>query len=106
MAAISEEARVPLLASQDSHLHDEFGDLQEDDWEVRYPLKDPMPYRVDKATDGAKTSHLQGAGSSNGGLKRVGSEQVTAPHSRKKKQYSGSEMVVAVFVVAFDTKKG
>ena len=26
--------------------------------------------------------------------------------SRRKKHYSGSEMIVAVFVVAFDTKKG
>lgn len=99
MASEHEEVRVPLLASGDSSLLDEAGEL-EDDLKVHYPLKKDV-YQKEKALD-ARSSHLQQQ-AYNGGLKRVSSE---ASNSRKKKQYTGSEMIVAVFVVAFDTKKG
>lgn len=105
MATESEEVRVPLLASRESSLLDDLGELK-DDLEVRYPLPPAKKelYWTERVLDG-RGSHLQQGlvGANNGGLKRVGSE---ASSSRKRKQYSGSEMIVAVFVVAFDTKKG
>lgn len=108
MTAITDDARVPLLASQDS---DEFEALKED-VEVRYPRKAPPM----KASGGANSSHLlhhqhleAGVASvSNGGGLRseYAAAIMSSSGSRRKKQYSGNEMIVAVFVVAFDTKKG
>lgn len=103
--ATSDEARVPLL-SQDSSLQ-ESGGLN-GDFDVRFPVQEAkrgLYRRVSPGDGGPKTSpHQQG----NGGAVRGGrSEQAFLPSSRKKQhQYSGSEMIVAVFVVAFDTKKG
>jgi hypothetical protein len=92
MAALTDDARVPLLASRDS---DEFGE----DLEVHFPLQTGK-YRLRET---GRDAPPQGP-ANNGGVRRTGSE---ASSSRKKKQqYSGSEMIVAVFVVAFDTKKG
>lgn len=106
MATLSDEVRVPLLASRDSTLLDDF----QDDLEIRYPLQGAKRevYRPHRAGDGDKDSQLLSLhlGNNTGGLRRVGSELAAASGSRKKKQYSGSEMIVAVFVVAFDTKKG
>lgn len=107
MATLSDEVRVPLLAgSRDSAMLDDFGELKED-LEIRYSLRDAKGelYRPDKVLEGsgASLSHLQGT--NNGALRRGGSELAAAPR-KKRQQYSGSEMIVAVFVVAFDTKKG
>lgn len=102
MATLTDEVRVPLLASRDSTLLDDF----QDDLEINYPQQGAKRgvHRSHKAED--RDSQLLSLGTNNGGLRRVGSEQAAASGSRKKKQYSGSEMIVAVFVVAFDTKKG
>lgn len=101
MAALTDDVRVPLLTSRDSAMLDEL----EDDVGVRYPLQGAGKgvYRSGRA---GKDSYFQGT-ANNGGMRRIGSEQATALGARrKKKQYSGSEMIVVVFVVAFDTKKG
>ena len=81
--ATRDETRIPLLASTDEN-----GETEEpliDDVEVEYALRTPP-------RDGLSGSSPQGT--SDGGRKV------------RKKHYSGSEMIVAVFVVAFDTKKG
>lgn len=103
-----EEARVPLLASQDS----EYGEL-DDEFDVKFAGKNGQPRSRPGATEPAlgRNSHLSGAGNGTGGggkgLWRGESEQSVLTRPKKKKeQYSGSEMMVAVFVVAFDTKKG
>ena len=104
MATLTDDVRVPLLTSRDSAMLDEL----EDDVGVRYPLQGAGKdvYRPGRAGRAGKDSYLQGT-ANNGGLRRVESELATASGARrKKKQYSGSEMIVAVFVVAFDTKKG
>lgn len=83
-----EEVRVPLLASQDSCLQED----SEDDIMIRYSARDT----------GKKA---WGCGQGEKGIMRGGEPEVSKTR-RKKQQYSGSEMMVAVFVVAFDTKKG
>lgn len=103
MATLSEEVRVPLLASQDSS-QDELGELKEE-FDVQYHLENSKRGLYSRVgTDGVRAS--QGAGGDPGGLKRVGSEYSAVTSARRLQQYSGSEMIVAVFVVAFDTKKG
>lgn len=115
MAGEIDEARVPLLASQNSS-QDELGELR-DEFDVQYAIKDGRKAQVlgwtgsDLPSDGTTEVLAAGRNSSREGggrgLKRVGSEQSNASRPRKKKQqYTGSEMIVAVFVVAFDTKKG
>ncbi len=77
--ASRDEARIPLLAGTD-----EYEASQEllEDIQVGYAMRTP-PREV-------SGEHLTTGG---GDIKR-------------RKHYSGSEMIVAVFVVAFDTKKG
>ncbi|XP_064398551.1 DENN domain-containing protein 11-like [Halichondria panicea] len=77
--ASRDEARIPLLAGTD-----EYEASQEllEDIQVEYAMRTP-PREV-------SGEHLTTGG---GDIKR-------------RKHYSGSEMIVAVFVVAFDTKKG
>ena len=81
-----DETRIPLLADTD--------DTEQpllDDIEVEYPLRTPP-------RDEGSDSQPILTPSSSGGL-GVGGKV-------RKKHYSGSEMIVVVFVVAFDTKKG
>ena len=98
MANFAEEVRVPLLASQDDSLKDELSELK-DDFDVHYPLShskdEPLIAVNSERSLGGIESAQQGAEGS-----------LLAGGRRKNKQYSGSEMIVAVFVVAFDTKKG
>ena len=84
--------RLPLLSNEEGVLED-----NEEDIEVEF--------RHGKS-DGPR-SLLEVSNST--GVMRHGasfSADRAAPSSRKRKHYSGSEMIVAVFVVAFDTKKG
>ena len=79
--ASRDEARIPLLAGTDE---DEASQELLEDIQVEYVMKTPPRARE------VSGEHLTTGG---GDIKR-------------RKHYSGSEMVVAVFVVAFDTKKG
>ena len=85
------EDRLPLLSNEGGEVDDLSVDV-----EVRF--------------HGGKgnSSRPSGPATGDAGPRREGasfSADQAAP-SRKKKHYSGSEMIVAVFVVAFDTKKG
>ena len=70
------EERVPLLSEPEEAAIDDLRDLQSE-FELEYPPRTPP--REAEAAEKA---------------------------GRRKKHYSGNEMIVAVFVVAFDTKKG
>ncbi len=111
MAALVEEARVPLLASQNSE-QDELDELK-DDFDVHYTVKGGKRSQLQgwagpdqSAAEVGRNSHLSRGEGGGRGLRRVGSEQSAVSRPRRKQQYTGSEMIVAVFVVAFDTKKG
>lgn len=84
------EDRLPLLSNEGGEVDDFSVDVQ-----VRF--------------HGGKGNSSRSSGPATGDAgPRQGasfSADQAAP-SRKKKHYSGSEMIVAVFVVAFDTKKG
>ncbi len=78
--ASRDEARIPLLAGTDE---DEASQELLEDIQVEYVMKTPPRAR------------------------EVSGEHLTIGGDiKRRKHYSGSEMVVAVFVVAFDTKKG
>ena len=83
--------RLPLLSNEEGALED---DEESIEVEFRHGKSDgPRGLQVTNST--SVTRH----GASLSADRAV-------PSSRKKKHYSGSEMIVAVFVVAFDTKKG
>lgn len=104
---MADEVRVPLLAESDSlknELNDDF------DVEFSLPLKDghgPLQRRISSDQTllslGSEERRAEGEGAGAGSA--LSGPQLAAG-KRKKKQFSGSEMIVAVFVVAFDTKKG
>ena len=70
------EERIPLLSELEQSTVDDLRDLQQE-FEQEYPLRTP-PREV----------------------------EVSENAGRRRKHFSGNEMIVAVFVVAFDTKKG
>lgn len=76
MAALEE--RIPLLADAEQPAIDDLRDLQQE-FEQEYPLRTPS---------------------------REVEVSENASRRTRRKHYSGNEMIVAVFVVAFDTKKG
>ena len=92
------EDRLPLLTNQEDVLED-------DAIEIEFH---GSKQRGSRSTD-ALGSYGYGATdrerSSRHGVSLSSASGSAAP-SRRKKHYSGSEMIVAVFVVAFDTKKG
>ena len=89
------EDRLPLLTNQEDVLED-------DAIEIEF-------HGSKKRGSRSVADALGGSGASAGerGSRHGGSFLgVSAVPSRRKKHYSGSEMIVAVFVVAFDAKKG
>ena len=84
--------RLPLLSNEEDALEDIAEDIRVEFHQTSRRINGPRS--VDDAT----------ARSSRGGASF--SADNAAPSKRRKKHYSGSEMIVAVFVVAFDTKKG
>lgn len=88
--------RLPLLTNEE-------GVLEEDEIEIEFHgTKQKSSLSGDDAL-----------GVSDGGDREKGSRRgfcfkasASGAPFRRKKHYSGSEMIVAVFVVAFDTKKG
>lgn len=110
--ATVEEARVPLLSAQESLPED--SDELKDNFDVNYRLQGPRSYSKLPGPENHTSLVLlggeeaqEGENGARGKLKRVGSEQTAvAGSTRRRQQYSGSEMIVAVFVVAFDTKRG
>lgn len=87
MATVSvgvSEDRIPLLSEAEESLPAEIQGLQEE-FERQYPLRTPP--QDARAADAPTSGHQRGS-------------------SRRKHHYSGNEMIVSVFVVAFDTKKG
>lgn len=103
----TEEARIPLLAGQDSLTEDP--EELKDDFNVNYRLVDPGGGLYDSSfrPENHDTVLLgEEVGSGGGALRRTGSERNAMPGPKRQQQYSGSEMIVAIFVVAFDTKKG
>ena len=82
--ASTDDTRVPLLDSEEETL----ADILEDDVEVEFILNSP-PREL-------------GSGADKRPPRAHGSSLLKA----RKKHYSGNEMIVAIFVVAFDTKKG
>ena len=99
-----EEVRVPLLASQDSCLQESSEELLKDDIMVRFSARDTGKQAWGSHEPMVGDEAMVGGEAMVGDEAMVGEDQVSK--TRKKKQYSGSEMMVAVFVVAFDTKKG
>ena len=95
------EDRLPLLTNQEDVVED-------DDIEIEF--------HGSGKKGGARSTDSHGSGSAGllGGRERGSRHGVSfssasgsaAAPSRRKKHYSGSEMIVAVFVVAFDIKKG
>lgn len=83
--AQGDDARVPLLGSDE--LEENQDDILQDDVEVEFVLTSP-PREIGPGADKRPT--------------RTGSSLLKV----RKKHYSGNEMIVAIFVVAFDTKKG
>ena len=108
----TEEARIPLLKAQES-LGEDLDELK-DEFDVNYHLQQSTsnrgPYTGLGQTENSTLVMLgEGEEGESGGsrpIRRAGSEMGAIARSRKKQQYSGSEMIVAIFVVAFDTKKG
>ena len=101
---LTDELRVPLLAAADELEKLEERELGEEDGiEVGYRIFDIDANVVqDRAAGGQLQSKLVGLEQSAGG----DTEVLHQGGRNRKKQFSGSEMIVAVFVVAFDTKKG
>jgi len=97
----TDELRVPLLGGEEEELETSGGALLGggDDVEVGYRMFDGDGNTVQRAAEPDRSVGTE---------KRLDGE--TDVHLtggiKKKMQYSGSEMIVAVFVVAFDTKRG
>ena len=94
------EDRLPLLTNQEDTLED-------DAIEVEFHGSG-LKKRGGRSTDallGNSSSSSDQDKSLHHGVSFSSASGSTAP-SRRKKHYSGSEMIVAVFVVAFDIKKG
>ena len=96
------EDRLPLLANQEDALED-------DAIEVEFHGSG-LKKRGGRSTDALLGNSSSGSSSDRDKSSRHGvsfsSASGPAAPSRRKKHYSGSEMIVAVFVVAFDIKKG
>jgi hypothetical protein len=97
------EDRLPLLTNQEDALED-------DAIEIEFHGSG-MKKRGGRSTDAILGSGSNSSDREKGSRHGVsfssgsGSGAAAAP-SRRNKHYSGSEMIVAVFVVAFDIKKG
>ena len=92
------EDRLPLLTNQEDALED-------DAIEVEFHgsgIKKRGGYSTDALLGNSSSDRDK---SSRHGVSFSSATEPAAP-SRRKKHYSGSEMIVAVFVVAFDIKKG
>ena len=87
--ATRDETRIPLLLNTDENGVSESLEPLVDNFEVEYALRTP-PREVTSQPDSRSRAVSDNAG---------GTRQ-------RRKHYSGNEMIVAVFVVAFDTKKG
>lgn len=87
--AVRDESRIPLLLNTDDNGDSESSDPLVEDVEVEYALRTPPRQQAARPDSGGKPA---GGAAGNGRVKRT--------------HYSGNEMIVAVFVVAFDTKKG
>lgn len=88
------EDRLPLLSNEEGALDDFSVDVQ-------------VRFHGGKSSGPRSSEPGVAAAAEDGGYRHGGSVSAdNAAPSRKKKHYSGSEMIVAVFVVAFDTKKG
>lgn len=95
----SDELRVPLLGGEDElETVDEEELGGEDGVEVGYRIFDDEGNSVEDRKIGNNGLGKSGA--------RKGAMLTQQGEQTRKKQFSGSEMIVAVFVVAFDTKKG
>ena len=97
------EDRLPLLTNQEDALED-------DAIEVEFHGSG-LKKRGGRSTDDLLGNSSSGSSSDRDKSSRHGvsfSSATSGPAapSRRKKHYSGSEMIVAVFVVAFDIKKG
>lgn len=106
-----DEIRVPLLANSEEELAEGEADEMEGEEgiEIRYHMQNSSGKAASDSALGERVclnisledDELVGV---EGGLGvEVPGEQ---RRRKRKKQYSGSEMIVAVFVVAFDTKRG
>ena len=93
MAGFRSEERVPLLLEREASLTEGLDRLQSD-IEVEYHVQ---------RNDGQKAFRRGGADGARQGSSFLSAVDITR---RKKKHFTGNEMIVAVFVVAFDTKKG
>ena len=85
------EDRLPLLTNQEDVLED-------DAIEIEFHGSKKRGSRSSDALGNSGLGDRHGVSFS--------SVSGSAAPSRRKKHYSGSEMIVAVFVVAFDIKKG
>ncbi len=93
---MADDIRVPLLTSiDDVSVADE--ELN-DDFEVLYSIP-RTGLRPDLPSPKGMVEEC-------GDLEGGGGKEVGVVPRKKNQHYSGSEMMVAVFVVAFDTKKG
>lgn len=90
--AARDETRIPLLSNTDENGVSESLEPLVEDFEVEYALRTPPRELAHPTTEN------KSRGTSDNG--------VGTSTSRRRKHYSGNEMIVAVFVVAFDTKKG
>ncbi len=79
--ALMDETRIPLLAGseEDESLQEELQDNVQVEFTLMSPPREPSGEHASSVSGAVKV---------------------------RQKHYSGSEMIVAVFVVAFDTKKG
>ena len=99
----TDELRVPLLGGDEEELETSGGALLggEDGIEVGYRMFDEDGNSV-RQRAAVEQNSLVVAERRLGG----GADAHLKDARKKKMQYSGSEMIVAVFVVAFDTKRG
>ena len=100
----TDELRVPLLGNIEEIVENE--SEKEEDIEIHYHMNDS---KGKAASDHRLRDRVYQHNISLDDEELVGGELglgVSSDERRRKKQFSGSEMIVAVFVVAFDTKKG
>lgn len=97
MATVHED-RLPLLTNQEDVLED-------DAIEIEFHGSKKRASRSADALSNSGYGATNRERNSRHGVSFSSAISSAAP-SRRKKHYSGSEMMVAVFVVAFDTKKG
>ena len=96
------EERVPLLSDDEEQplSADDLSDLQVSFQQQRGSVRAPQAQRDQAAGRPAGSSDGAGFSAAPAG------EEEEEVGKKKKKQYSGNEMIVAVFVVQFDIRRG